>query len=66
LYSLRADAGLVFVVLRRAGEAGDDVFVGLALGELPEPEGQAARIGGATEVMEVVVGSAEDSSEHTA
>ncbi len=46
---------MLVIILRRAGEAGDDVFVGLSGGKLREPEAQPARIAGTAEVVEVVV-----------
>src|SRR3569623_1540672 len=43
------------IVLVRAGEAGNDVFVRLAVRELVKPVSQAVGIGGAAEIVEVVI-----------
>lgn len=48
-------ARVLFVILGGAGEAGDQVFVGLAGGELFEPIGQPSGIGRAAQVEHVVV-----------
>src|SRR5262249_47359894 len=48
------EAGLLLVIPRRAAEAGDDIFVGLARGKLREPIVQTAGIGRPAKILLVV------------